>query len=91
MAILFGTMGDGGTVRSFIALAAFASLGAISIGAEAERYAQDHRAAFSLAPEPGSDAQGLPQRRANGIDFGATGGLEREGRRGDCNRVAGRR
>jgi hypothetical protein len=43
MTILFGSLGDGSTMRAFGVFAAFASLGAIVFAAEAERYAQVHR------------------------------------------------
>jgi hypothetical protein len=81
MAVLFGNLGDGGTMRAFARVAAFASLGAISIGAEAERYAQSHRPILSLAPVHGSGAGELSQFSLNGVDYGPTGSLERRGRR----------
>jgi len=88
MTILFGTLGDGGTIRSFVALAACASVGATAIGVEAERYAQRHRAVLSLTPGHGSEAGGLSQLRLNGVDYRATGALEPEGRRGGCGGIA---
>jgi hypothetical protein len=93
MTILFGNLGDGGTIRAFAAVAAFATLGAVSIGAEAERYAQRHRAALSSIP--GREAGGLSRFRLNGVDYGATGSLE-PGQRalvvlGTCSDFPGRR
>jgi len=79
MTILFGSLGDGGTIRAFAVVAGFATLGAVSIGAEAERYAQSHRAALSLTPIPGLEPGGLSQSRLNGVDYGATGSLEPRG------------
>jgi hypothetical protein len=96
MTILFGTLGDGRTVRALGAVAAVASLGAIGIGAEAERYAQTHRAALSFAPIPNSEPVGLPQLRLNGVDYATTGSLEPEGQRavvvlGTCSDNLGQR
>jgi hypothetical protein len=76
MTILFGNLGDGGTIRAFAAVAAFASLGAIAIGGEAERYAESHRAVFSLTPIPGSEGAGSSQFRFKGVDYAPTGSLE---------------
>jgi len=90
MTILFGTLGDGGTIRSFVALAACASVGATAVGVEAERYAQTHRAVLSLTPGHGSEAGGLSQLRL-GVDYRATGALEPGGRRGGCGGIADQR
>lgn len=81
MAILFGDLGDGRTMRGFGAVAAFAGLGAIALGGEAERYAQAHRAALSLIAISKSELGGLPQLRLNGIDYAPTGSFEPGGRR----------
>lgn len=94
MTILFGNLGDGRTMRAFGAVAAFASLGAIAIGAEAERYAQTHPAALSLTPIPGSEAGGSPQVRLNGVDYATTGSFDPVGQRaivvlGTCSDALG--
>ena len=68
--ILFGSFGDGRTMRAFAAVAAFASLGAIVSGDEAERYSQVHRSPSPLTEMP----------RPN-LDYAATGSLEPAGRR----------
>jgi len=96
MTILFGNLGDGGTIRAFAAVAAFASLGAISLGAEAERYAESHRAALSLTPNPGSGSAGLSQSRFNSVDYATTGSLEAAAQRavvllGNCGDILGQR
>ncbi len=96
MTILFGNLGDGSTMRAFGALAAFASFGAIAIGAEAERYAETHPAALSLTPMPGSEAGGSPQVRLNGVDYATTGSLDPAGPRaivvlGRCSDILGQR
>jgi hypothetical protein len=83
--ILFGNFGDGRTMRAFAAVAAFASLGAIVSGEEAERYSQVHR--------PASPLTGMP--RPN-LDYAATGSLEPAGGREivtlrSCGDILGRR
>ena len=66
MTILFGNLGDGDTVRAFGTVAAAASLAAIVVGAEAERYAQVHRPALPLTSIPAPTVSGVvatpPQR-----------------------------
>ena len=81
MTILFGNLGDGETIRAFSVLAAFASLAAIALGGEAERYAQAHRPAVSLTSIPGPEVAGLPQFRLNGVDYAATGSFQPGGQR----------
>jgi hypothetical protein len=94
VAVLFGNLGDGGTMRAFAMVAAFASLGAISIGAEAERYAQSHRPILSLDPIHDTGAGGLSQFRLDGVDYMSTGSLEPGGDRavvvtGRCGDILG--
>jgi hypothetical protein len=92
MAVLFGNLGDGGTMRAFARVAAFLSLGALSIGAEAERYAQSYHPSLSLAPIQRSGAQELSQLRLDGLDYGPTGSLEPGGRRAvgvRCSDISG--
>ena len=81
MAILFGILGDGRTMRAFGAVAAVATLRAVAFGGEAERYAQAHRAALSLTSIPTLEVGRLPQLRAAGVDYATTGSFEPEGRR----------
>jgi hypothetical protein len=90
MTILFGNLGDGGTIRAFAAISAFTSLGAIAISAEAERYALGHQAVLSLTSIPG--AGGSSKFRLNGVDYATTGSLEPEGQRalvvpGNCGDI----
>jgi hypothetical protein len=94
MTILFGSLGDGRTMRAFGAVAGFASLGAIAFGGEAERYAQLHRAGFSLMSISKPEVGGPPQPHLNGVDYATTGSFEPEGRRelvvlGRCNDILG--
>ena len=96
MTILFGNLGDGGTIRAFAAAAAFVNLGAISLGAEAERYAESHRAALSLTRSPGSEAGGLSQSCLSGVDYATTGSVDAGAQRavvllGNCNDIFGQR
>jgi len=94
MTILFGNLGDGSTRRAFAAFAAVASLGAIAIGAGADRYSQAHRAAFSLTsilePRIGGSSQSDP----TGVDYATTGSFEPGGQRelvvlGSCRDISG--
>ena len=94
MTILLGNLGDGRTMRAFGAVAAFASLGAIAIGAEAERYAQTHRAALTLTSIANAEVGDLSQLRLNGVDNAATGSIEPGGQRavvvlGTCRDILG--
>ena len=94
MTILFGNLGDGRTMRGLGAVAAFASLAATAFGGEAERYAQAHRADFSLVSISKPELGELPQPRLNGIDYTTTGSFEPEGRRelvvlGTCSGILG--
>ena len=68
-------------MRAFGAVAGFASLGAIAFGGEAERYAQSHRAAFSLMSISKAKVGGPPQPYLDGVDYATTGSFEPEGRR----------
>jgi hypothetical protein len=91
MTILFGNLGDGRTVRAFGAVAAVAGLGAIAIGAEAERYALTHHAVLFLTSIPDTEVDGSSQLRFDGVDYAATGSL---GQRalvvlGTCNDILG--
>jgi hypothetical protein len=94
MTILFGNLGDGRTVRAFGAVAAVAGLGAIAIGAEAERYALTHRAVLFLTSVPHTELDGSSQLRFDGVDYAATGSLEPGGQRalvvlGTCSDILG--
>jgi hypothetical protein len=95
MTILFGNLGDGRTIRAFGAVAAVASLGAITFGGEAELYAQVHRPALPLTSIPEPNNAGLWELRPNAVDFGATGSLEAGGQRklapGSCGDFLGQR
>ncbi len=65
MAGLFGSLGDGQTVRAVAAGAAIACAGAIAIGFGAERYAR--------IVGPPKLAARLPRPPANAIDYATTG------------------
>ncbi len=80
MTILFGNLGDGSTMRAFGTAAAAASLAAIALGAEAERYAEVHRPAlpFTSIPNPGLAGSSQP---VNDVDYARTGSFEQERRR----------
>jgi hypothetical protein len=69
MEILFGKLGEGTTVRAFIALAAAACLATIALGAQAERYAEARR------PIPKPPAVTFSQTRVNAIDYATTGSV----------------
>ena len=79
MSLLFGSLGEGKTVRAFGALAAAATLGAIAFGAEAERYAQAQRPAVLATSPPKPSVAGFSQPPVNAVDGTAiTGSVERE-------------
>jgi hypothetical protein len=77
MTILFGNLGDGSAMRAFGTAAAAASLAAIALGAEAERYAEVHRPALPLTsiPNPGLAGSSPP---LNEVDYARTGSFEQE-------------
>ena len=75
MTVLLGNFGDGRTMRRFGAVAAFATLGAIVFGGEAERYAQIHRPGAPLASTPNPNIAAAPELRSNALDYKTTGSL----------------
>ena len=76
MSLLFGSLGEGKTVRAFGALATAATLGAIAFGEEAERYAQARRPAVFATSLPKPSVAGLSQPPVNAIDYATTGSVE---------------
>jgi hypothetical protein len=94
MTNLLGNLGDGGTIRAFGAVAAVASLGAIALGGEAERYAQVHRPALPVTSIPAPNNAASWELRLNVVDYGATGSFEPGGQRelrglGSCDDISG--
>ena len=69
MSLLFGSLGEGKTLRAFGALAAAATLGAIAFGEEAERYAQARRPAVFATSPPKPPAGTFSQTPVNAIDY----------------------
>ena len=76
MAVLFGNLGDGSAMRAFGTVAAATSLAAIAFGAQAERYAEVHRAALPLTSTPEAGLARLPQP-LDGLDYAGTGSFNR--------------
>ena len=76
MSLLFGSLGEGKTLRAFGALAAAATLGAIAFGAEAERYAQAQRPAVLATSPPKPSVAGFSQPPVNAVDYAITGSVE---------------
>ena len=81
MEILFGKLGEGTTVRAFIALAAAASLATIALGAQAERYAEARRPSLLATSLPKPPAATFSQTPVNAIDYATTRFVERDGQR----------
>ena len=84
---LFGSLGDGQTVRAVAFGAAIACAGATALGLGVERYAE--------ISGPPALAHSLPRPPANATDYATTGSLGGEGRRelvvlGPCGDEAGR-
>jgi hypothetical protein len=76
MAVLFGNLGDGSAMRAFGTVAAATCLAAIAFGAQAERYAELHRAALPLTSTPEPGLAQLPQP-LDGVDYAGTGSFSR--------------
>jgi hypothetical protein len=95
MTILFGSLGDGRTVRAFAAVAGIVSVGAIAIGAETDRYAQAHRAGLSVTSILKPEVVGLSQPSLAAVDYARTGSFDPGDRReltalGSCRDALGK-
>jgi hypothetical protein len=79
MTEFFGILGDGRTMRTFALVATFVSLGAIAIGAEANRYALTGRPSLLASFLPQPQGSGIEGPRVNVIDYATTGSVQSKG------------